>query len=191
MAFQQLTATITGVSPLLMHHGQMSDPRNEFARALKAVSSKRMKTDADFEEMARIEWTAGLYVSGGKIVIPSEVIEAALVAAAKKSKSGKQAQAGLFCEDEAPLVFADAGKSSEALWSMGKAYAFSVPVRVGQARVIRTRPRFDEWSATIKLQFDDGMFNRAAVIDVLRVCGEVIGIGDWRPKFGRFAVAVQ
>ncbi len=188
--FQKLTARLTSVSPILLHSGQMIDPRNEFARAMKVVSSKRMKTDADFEEMARIEWTAGLYLRDGRIVLPSEVIEAALVSAAKKARGGKAAQAGLFCENDAPLIFADADKSPEELWAMGKTYAWGAPVRVGQARVIRTRPRFDEWAAEIALTFDDGLMNRQAVIDTLKVCGDQIGLCDWRPKYGRFAVEV-
>jgi hypothetical protein len=190
MAFQTLTVRLEGVSPLLMHNGQMIDQRNEYARAMKAISGKRMKTDADHEEMARIEWTASLYVRDGKIVLPSEVIEAALVNAARKTKNGKQAQAGLFVDGDAPLVFADAGKEITALWSAGR-YTFGAPVRVGAARVIRTRPRFDEWSAEVKVVFDDGLFNRAQVIDLIRTCGEIVGVGDWRPKFGRFSVAVS
>jgi len=187
--FQKVNARITGRSPLLMHSGQMINTRNEYARAMKAVTSKRMKTDADHEEMARIEWTAGLYLRGGKIAIPSEVVEAALVGAAKKSKSGKQAQAGLFVENDAPLIFPGADQSVEALWKNG-AYTFSVPVRVSSARVIRTRPRFDEWAADLSVVYDDGLFNRQAVIDILHICGDQIGIGDWRPKFGRFTVEI-
>lgn len=190
MAFQKLTARLTGVAPILLHSGQMIDPRNEYARAMKAVSSKKMKTDADHEEMARIEWMAGLYLRGGKVVLPSEVIEAALVSAAKKTRAGKTAQAGLFCESDAPLIFPDADKTPDALWGMGKRYAWGAPVRVGQARVIRTRPRFDEWGADVALTFDDTLLNRAAVVDMLTVCGDQIGLCDWRPKFGRFAVEV-
>ena len=188
--FQKLTARLTGVAPILLHSGQMIDPRNAHARAMKAVSSKKMKTDADHEEMARIEWTAGLYLRDGKIVLPSEVIEAALVSAAKKTRAGKTAQAGLFCEADAALIFPDADKTPEALWAMGNKYAWGSPVRVGQARVIRTRPRFDEWGAVVALTFDDTLLNRVAVVDMLTVCGDQIGLCDWRPKFGRFSVEV-
>ena len=190
MAFQRVTARITGEAALLMHSGAMIDPRSEHARAMKAVSSKRLKTDADHEEMARIEWMAGLYVRDGKVALPSEVIEAAMVSAAKKAKAGKTAQAGLFCEGDAPLIFPDADKTPAELWAMGDVYAFAVPVRVGQARVIRTRPRFREWAAVVNLVFDDSLMNRAAVVDTLKVCGEIVGLCDWRPKFGRFAVEV-
>jgi hypothetical protein len=188
MAFQKLSARLTGVAPLLMHSGQMIDPRNASARALKAVSSKRMKTDADFEEMARIEWTASLYLEGGKIVLPSEVVEAAIVSAARKTKNGKQAQAGVFVEAAAPLIFNGAEKTPAQLWADG-VHVFAAPVRVGAARVIRTRPRFNEWAADITVVFDDMLMNRAAVEETLTTCGEIVGLCDWRPKFGRFTVS--
>lgn len=55
---EELKIKIVGISPLLMHNGQTSDPLNRFSKQLKAVSSKRKKSDEDYEEMARIEWHA-------------------------------------------------------------------------------------------------------------------------------------
>ena len=46
---------ITGISDMIQHNGQLADPLNYFTKQLKAVTSKRPKTDADLEKMAEIE----------------------------------------------------------------------------------------------------------------------------------------
>lgn len=48
---------------MLMHNGQLADPSNEWARAIKEISGKRAKTAADYEEMARLEWLGSLYLN--------------------------------------------------------------------------------------------------------------------------------
>lgn len=185
MAFKEMIVRIDSEAPLLMHSGRMIDPLDEYARALKKISGKRIKTEADYEEMARIEWYASLYVRDGKVVIPSEVIEATLVNGAKKTKSGKTAQAGLFVKSDMVLEFPAANKTTEQLWEDAQ-YRFSVPVRVGNARVIRTRPRFDTWGGAMTVVFDDSLFNESQVQEIIIVSGEQVALCDWRPKFGRF-----
>lgn len=49
------------VSPLLQHDDKMANPFNDYTKRMKAISSKRKKTDDDLMEMARIEWMASLY----------------------------------------------------------------------------------------------------------------------------------
>ena len=78
-----------GVSPLLCHNGQTADPRNTYSKAIKAISGKRKKVDADYDEMARLEWLAGLYRIDGDLVIPDYVIESTMIGGAKKSKRGE------------------------------------------------------------------------------------------------------
>jgi hypothetical protein len=50
-----LKVQLRGASPMLLHNGRTANPLDKFARQLKAVSKKRNKTDADYEEMAKIE----------------------------------------------------------------------------------------------------------------------------------------
>jgi hypothetical protein len=88
--YKLLSLTIVGTAPLVMHNGQTADPLNKYAKMLKAVSSKRKKTEADYEELARIEFFAGLYMDQNEPAIPARLLEAAVVEGARKSKSGKQ-----------------------------------------------------------------------------------------------------
>ncbi|GEP00641.1 hypothetical protein MHA02_30280 [Methylobacterium haplocladii] len=174
------------MSPLVMHNGRLANPLDSFAKALKAVSGKRGKTDADFEEMARIEFLGGLYVGDDGPCIPGELIEAVLIAAAKKNKRGMQAKAGILSDGNHRVEY-HGPRGAEELWADDR-FRLVAGVRVGQARVMRTRPIFREWSSEIFVDFLPGQLNRADVAGMVRTAGTIVGIGDWRPRFGRFTV---
>jgi hypothetical protein len=183
-----------GVSPLLCHNGQTADPRNTYAKAMKAVSSKRKKTDADFDELARLEWLAGIYRSADDLVIPDYVIESAMIAGAKKSKRGPQAKCGLFFTEHALLEFD--GKpdaiNDDTLAGMFESGQFThtIGVRVGMAKVMRTRPIFRNWSCIAMAQYDPDVLNLRDIEEIAADAGKLVGIGDWRPKHGRFHAEV-
>ena len=184
MAWKTVTYKLTGCASLIQHNGQTADPTNKFAKAIKQISSKRAKTDADYEEMARLEFNAGLYMGEAGPVIPSYMIDAMVVAGAKKSKEGQLAKSGCFCLQHAVLEY-DGPRTVEGLWA-DERFRFSSIVRVGTARVSRMRPIFRDWSATVTLNVEDTVVNIARVDDWLVAAGSQIGIGDWRPQNGRF-----
>lgn len=188
MAGQTLKFKLTSESPLLMHNGQMADPLNKWSKDLKRVSGKRAKTDADFAEMARIEWYASLYVDEGKLCIPGEVLEAALIEGAKKQKLGKQAQSTLFVSGNAILHFDGDNLSVDELWERGK-NRLTTGVRIQRNRVMRTRPRLEKWSCEVEVNFDDKILDPPRVTEIVTITGREVGIGDWRPKFGRFTAS--
>ena len=70
MSYQRMKFRLTGVSPLVKHNGRLANPWDPMAKALKAVAGERAKTDADFEELARIEFLGGLYVCENGPCIP-------------------------------------------------------------------------------------------------------------------------
>jgi hypothetical protein len=185
---------LQGVSPLLCHNGQTADPRNTYAKAMKAVSGKRKKTDADYDEMARLEWLAGLYRIDGDLVIPDYVIESAMIKGAMKSKRGPQAKCGLFFTDHASLEFdgKPATITDDTLSEMFASGQFThtIGVKVGMAKVMRTRPMFRNWSITVLAQYDPDVLNMREVEEIAVDAGKLVGIGDWRPKHGRFNAEV-
>lgn len=182
---QRLKFRLTSESPLLLHNGQTADPLNKFSKMLKQVSSKRGKTDADFEEMARIEWYASLYLDQNRVCLPAEVLEAAFVNGARKKKLGKQAQAGLFVVHNAILEFDGSNLTVDELWERDQ-NRLTTGVKVQASRVMRTRFRAGEWSTEIELMFDEGLLNPSQVEEIATVTGSLVGVCDWRPKFGRF-----
>lgn len=187
MALKPLKFKIVGVaSALIMHNGDLANPLGKFAKAIKAISAKRKKTDADFEQMAKLEFFGSLYMKDGVPVIPAFVVEATIISGAKKAKRGNDAKAGIFCMADAVLEY-EGPKGVEELWA-DERFRIQCGVRVGQARVIRTRPKFDKWSIVVELTYDDQILNEADVRDFLIKAGAEVGFCDWRPKHGRFHV---
>ena len=186
MKYVTLNFRIRGTAPLLMHSGQLADPQNEIAKQLKKISTKRSKTDADHAEMSRLDWYGGMYLSNGEPCLLGEGMEAMLIEAARKSKRGPAAKAGILCEQNPPLLY-DGPRDPHELWEAG-GYELTTGVRIRGNRIMRTRPMFTKWESVIEVQYLDGLLNAGDVEQFLETGGLVIGIGDWRPKFGRFEV---
>jgi hypothetical protein len=185
---KDITFKLTSASPLLMHNAQLADPLNKWTKEIKRVSGKRKKVDADHEEMARLEFLGGLYMmkSGKTLVpcLPSAMIEAALVGAARTQKRGKQAQSGIYVMSDTPLIY-DGPKDADELYAKDE-FRLRCAARVGQARIMRTRPIFRAWKAEVVVSYHDSDVDHDVLRDLVQIAGEVIGVGDWRPKFGRF-----
>jgi len=186
MAMEELKFRIVGESPLVMHCGQTVDPLNQFSKAISEISSKRHKTDADHEEMMRIEWMAALYLDNGEPCIPGYVLEAAIVEAAKKLRLGKVAKSGIFVPDNMPLEY-EGPRDPDELWKDDR-FRLVANVRIKTSRIIRCRPIFRSWAADCRVLYDDLQINRSKVEEIIRITGSVIGIMDWRPRHGRFQV---
>jgi len=189
---QTIQFNITGIRPLVMHNGQMIDPLNSFVRAIKDITKKKSKTDADHEAIAKLEWMAGLYLdSKDGAIIPSESIEACVLAGAKKSRIGKDVQAAVFMEETHAKVIYEGPRDPEKMYAEPR-FALRRPVKVGMARVMRVRPMIPTgWQAAFTLSFDESILNRQAVVQAVQDAGMLCGLGDWRPKFGRFTTEAK
>lgn len=200
--------TITGLSPMLMHCGQTADPLNQFSKAMKALSGKRGKTDDDLELIGNVEWWAGLYLDTpatinkdtfavsvpktAKLTIPAHVLDSAIREGARKGKMGKQASAGVIVEGDGQFIHE--GPSDLNKMAADPAFRARHAVKVGTAKVMRCRPRFDAWSVTFAVCIDPTVIDVADVRRALESAGRLVGMGDWRPgaprggSFGRFEV---
>lgn len=186
MSIQMLEMEWKGTAPLILHNGQLSDPLSKWAKESKKISSKRAKTDADHEAMAKIEFLGSLYMYKGAPCMPAENIEAALIDGAKKVRRGVDAKAGLFVMNHAPIIY-DGPKEAEQLWQ-DESFRSRVPAKIQKSRIMRTRPIFSEWSIVVHCEFEDGLLNEADIREFAFKAGSIVGIGDWRPRHGRFSV---
>ena len=186
MQYKSATFVIHGAAPIVMHNGRLADPQSEIVKAMKRLTSKRDKTDSDHAELARLEWYGGLYLDDGKPCIPSELVEAMLIEAAKKRKKGPAAKAGIICEKNFPLEY-EGPKDPDEMWE-SEDYRLTVGVKVQRNRIMRTRPIFRKWQASIEVHYMDELLNERDIKEFLEIGGTIIGLGDWRPKFGRFEV---
>lgn len=182
--WKQAQYKLTSSAPLIMHNGQLANPLNKWAKLMKQITSKRNKTDADHEELARLEFLGGLYLDEGGPVIPAQCIEGTLVNAAKKRREGVTAKSGMFCDSHARLEYAGP-RSADELWS-NEEFRIVSPVKVGTAKVMRTRPIFRNWSTVITVTYDDEQINLSGVDEWVKIGGSIVGLLDWRPKYGRY-----
>ncbi len=186
MAWKKVSYKLTSDCPMLCHNGQSADPLNPWAKALSQITTKRKKTDADHEEMARIGFYSSLYMGKDGPVIPTENIEALVINGAKKSREGMVAKSGVFADGDMRLEY-EGPRTADEMWKMDE-FKFSAMVRVGTGKVARMRPIFREWSGVVTLNYDDSMVNVSRLDDWMHATGTQVGLGDWRPKYGRFSV---
>jgi hypothetical protein len=184
-----LSFRIVGTAPFLMHNGNLADPLDPHAKRMASISGKRRKTEADHARLAQLEFLGSLYLRDGKPCIPAEMIEAAIVRGAAQNRRGLKARAGIVVTENILLKYSGPTDPS-ALWE-NQAFQLRCPVRVGATRIMRTRPMFKEWAAELQVEFMPGLLNPQDVQHFLTIAGEQIGIGDWRPRFGRFRVEEQ
>jgi len=141
--------------------------------------------------MAEIEFKGGLYTDGKEnVVLPPEGIKATIVSGAKKSKDGPKAKSGIFCTEPASLEILDADGpvDPDNLWKTDR-YRDRRSVVVGKARIMRTRPIFTKWAATVPVLYDENICNEQEVIDWAATAGREVGAFDNRVNGnGRFSV---
>ena len=188
---KEITFKLTSASPFLMHNAQLVDPLNRWAKEIKRISSKRKKVEADHGEVARLEFLGCLYMTyvNKKLVpcLPGTVLEAAIVGAGRTRKMGKQVQSGVFVANDSPLMY-EGPTDADELWK-NEEFRLRCPAKVGTARIMRTRPKFSNWSANVTVSFHDSDIDGQTIEELMIVAGEIIGVGDWRPRFGRFNVS--
>lgn len=194
--------TAAGGTPLLCHNERLADPLDEVTRAIAAISKKRNKTEANHEEIARLECFGGLYMhppltlngnGNGSVArgpgVPGWNVLRCLQDGASRHKRGKDVLRGIYPLDEfADLVY-DGPRDPANLWQEG--WWLRKTVGVQRSRTVRTRPLFPEWQVAVPIEVDMAIWD----LDTLRVCwrdaGLYAGLGDMRPVYGRFAGTIQ
>jgi hypothetical protein len=184
----EVEARIVGTAPLMQHRYPMPD------LATLAKGGKKRTGAVDYTQ----EWREYLYATkDGAIYQPAVHIEGSLTKAAVNFKvTGKRGKsyadlfkAALFVSpDEIPHgvqvpeeLDADADKPL---------YLDMRPVVVQRARVVRIRPCFKPgWELDFTITVIDDELPSEIVQDALTLAGKAVGIGDFRPRFGRFSVA--
>ena len=186
-----ITVKWTGIRPLVMHNGLMADPTNPLVRRIKEITSKGSKklTESDYEERDRLEWDAGLYWDEADgVIVPSDNIERCIQLGAQKSRIGKDVQAAVFCSAPHVPVTYSGPKDKDKMFADPR-FTLRKGVAVQKARIIRIRPMIPTgWTLTFDVEFDDSIVNPKNLLKVMNDAGSLVGLGDWRPKFGRFLV---
>ena len=189
-----MTLKLVGESPILMHSDRFANPLDPRTKAHKALTSKRKKTDEDHESIARSEWMGSLY-HDPKLgpYVPTVNVRATLVAGGKLNKLGSAIQRSvLILEDRARLDY-KGPREPEKLWETPE-FVDARSVVVSNARLMRYRPVFRDWSLQVEVHYAATIINRDELLQCATNAGRFVGLGDFRPEcggmFGRFRVEV-
>lgn len=183
--------SLAGEQPLLMHNARLSDPLDEFAIKLKKISAKRKKTEDDHREMADIEFLGGIYHDDDLgPYLPAQNFERCLIDAAKKIKLGTALRPALIVETNINPLAYDGPRDLPSLMK-DENFRHRSSAKVGQQRVMRTRPHFREWSVYADGDLDTEQIDFAQLRQIVDIAGRQIGMADWRPRFGRFTGTVE
>jgi hypothetical protein len=171
-----VTATLVGTADLLFHRWNC-EAVEEKAKAAKG--SKAKKSDNIESYLYRND--------DGDICLPGEYVRQAVISAAKfrqDPRSPRKSAADLF---KAAIV------SLTPLASLGiKApdYEHKCRVMIQRNGITRVRPAIKAgWTATITLMVNLPEYVSPETLhDALSQAGKLIGVGDFRPTYGRFQV---
>ena len=200
---EQLNVKLIGQSPLITHNIRLANPLGEYSQAMKSLTGKRNKTDADLKEIARLEWEGGLYLEDGVIVMPSRNVNSCLFEGAKKKKNGPKWRTGAILPDEYYKMEYKGAKINVKMNGnipnpeLDKYYEKLFDqrmVRVGTGQILRTRPLFFDWSFFVTIMYDENILDKRTLIQICEDAGYLVGFCEMRPgskgggSYGRFIV---
>lgn len=182
---------VKGVTPLMMHNGNIANPMNKIAIELKKLTGKKGKTESDYVAIAKLECIGSFYFDPkkGVFLLPDHCIEAGIKASSVAHKRGvKKTVESAIVVFEHGIITDDGPKTPLERWDAGEAYYHQQMVVVNRKRILRTRPIFNDWRATFTVRFDDTKIDGELLDDIITVWGDTVGMLELRPKFGRFEV---
>lgn len=185
-----LAIRIIGTAPLLMQAETLANPLHPLTKAHKEVTGKRKKSEEDYLWLLESEWSASMYHDAelGPF-LPALNLEGCIAEAGKIHRLGKTIkQAVQVLTDRAKLEY-DGQRQKEKMWKSEK-FADVRGVNVGGKKIMRCRPIFLDWAAEFDIEYMEDVIDRSDLLRVIEEAGRRIGIGTYRPRFGRFNVEV-
>lgn len=182
--------TMRGTEGLLMHSAALANPLDPAARAVKKLTGKMKKTEDDYLELAHVEWTGGMYfddVAGP--YVPGDNIWRCLNDGARKSKRGVKVKEGVFVTTSINPLGYKGPRDLDSLWA-DENFRHMASAKVGMQRVTRTRPLFRDWTVQADGILDTAVLELHELKAIAETAGQLVGLGDWRPRFGRFEAEV-
>jgi len=186
---EQLTVMLKSNGPMLMHSDKLSNPLDPATKKHKTLTSKRKKTDEDYEAIAKSEWLNSLYYSDDiGVYVPIQNIRKSLIEGARFNKLGKHVERGVVFMDTRAKLKYSGPKEPEKLWDNGK-FTDARSVRVSQARLVRFRPIFTDWEIeAVELLYNPSIIDGSDILAAWDNAGNMVGMGDFRPLFGKYKV---
>ena len=183
----QVEVLIEGTRPLLVHRGGLANPLDPHSKAIAEVSKKRGKSESDHLEIALREWRGSFYYSDDLgPYLPAEMLEACVVGGGKKHRLGTALKSGFSIDNDAVPIEYDGPRDLDGLEAAGDQFYLDSIVKVGQAKLVRRRPMFTDWAVRFTATYDPSVLDLALIEQATATAGRLVGMGDWRPRYGRF-----
>lgn len=167
---EKVRIKIKGISPLLSNKYTVQETSGKVGR-----KDEQRTSEGEANKSLYFDETIGCYA-------PSSWIEASLREAAKGFKQGRLN----FKNTILASVFVDQEKIP-----LNKRTYDEIDVRgvvIQRNRIAKSRPKFNTWELEFDLSFDQDRISKETLQQILKEAGASKGIGDYRPKFGRFEV---
>lgn len=172
---------IVGICPLLQaKHPTPEEEKEILQRKSGAKTKVKDLTDKEAFDMHSYKTE-----KGNKFMIPSEMIEACMTKAATNfklegKKTYKDVIKGGIIVDPIEIVLSNQKPVMDARWGRNKNTGGAVWV---------VRPCFNDWALEFTIDLlQDERVSPERLKEILAYGGLYVGIGAWRPKFGRFEV---
>lgn len=189
---KKLHITLNGTTPLIMHSPKCVNPLHPIAKQMKALTSKKKKSEADLEMISDLEWEAGVYWDDNiGLVIPNECLAATFLEGAKMNKNGSTFQKYVQVVDS--LAALDIGEvQNYQKMKVDPRFRDVRSVCVMRARVIRTRPRFNTWRCEFDIMYDENKIDTDVIAMAVENAGNYVGLCEMRKLgYGRFAAKIE
>jgi len=190
---KMLKVTLTGVTPLLMANNQAVDPFNEYSKAMKAITSKHhtKRTEEDVLELNKLKFISHSYHnSKDGFYLPSTMVEGTMREAGKISRDGTKIKRGVQVLEHNLPVSHKGPNTIKTLWA-NKDYVDARVAVLGGSSIMVYRPRFNDWSVSCTIAYNTEIIDLEDIKKALETAGSSIGVGSYRPRFGRFEVSYK
>ncbi len=177
---KKIKVEISSVTALLMNN-----PASMIEESIGIKKATHMKTRTKKEAEKEADKLA-YKKANGELYIPSEAVRGSLLGAAAYKKIGKYAARGIMA--------AGVQITPEQIGLGIKKYDLDIrTVVIQRNRVVKIRPRINNWKATFEFEYDETLIGNPAIIkEVLEDAGKRVGLLDFRPQktgtFGKFKI---
>jgi hypothetical protein len=191
-----LTMVLRGTRPLLLHNVRLRDELDPFKQRLDLLTGKTKKTLDDHKDIADAEWLGGLYWDEDLgPYVKSECVDACFQKMGGFEKKGSAIKRGVVITgtngspDMLRLQYDGPRDIETLLADPNFRHRGAVNVGSGTKKLtMRTRPRFAGWSLECVAQINTSQIDLKDLKRIAAEAGTFIGLGDYRPRYGRFEV---
>lgn len=195
--------TWTGIRPLIMSNPQtvaITNPYTKEARRLNTLLKKQRKADSDKlmeeteEAQRRNDFKSSAYFDSEGFYLPDTVIIACLKESAKALRKGKDIDRAVMVSDLKARIECKRYKTLDAAFE-DEDFRLEGPCRIPPktgALIWKCRCQIPTgWKLSFSLEFEESMIAKGDLEDISDSAGKMVGIGGWRPRFGRFTSEME